>query len=476
MKDNHLIKTLLLPALVIAGLLLLYYIPEITLFGEEPLRKVDILSDVKKTTYTQSEAEKLIAEAEAERKKLLGKDCIFPGVTPIEDFQTSSDPSTGRGNRMMDFFYSALNKAKQLDRPVRIAYFGDSFIGGDILTCDLRDMLQTRFGGCGVGTIDLVSPASRPTVVQTDQNLTSHLPTKLKNFKAELQGMNSVYSTCEGVGKAKITGSTYRYKQHTDKWDTSLLYFRPTNKTIIKCAINGRKAKELYSGKDSKLQVVKTDDGEIRSVEWTIEGKGSTFFFAANEGKNGVIIDNFGIVSAKGSHLQYIPLSTLQEFAAVREYDLIIFQYGLNVTNDAGKYTSFSESFDKVLANFHKAWPKASLMMVSVSDRCKGNNGGKPTTMKGIEELVIAQRNIARKNKIAFWNLFSAMGGRGGIAKMVEEGDAAKDFTHMTYSGGKKLADKLYNALMNGLYNYNVRQKANTKINEKVNNIKEITR
>ncbi len=472
MKENHLFKTLLLPFLVIAGLLLLGYLPEITLFGNEPLRKIDILSDVKRKTYTQSEAEKLIAEAEAERKKLLGKDSIFPGVIPIEDFQTSPDPS---GNRMMDSFYDALNKAKKLDRPVRIAYFGDSFICCDILTCDLRDMLQTRFGGCGVGAIDLISPASRPTVVQTDHNLTSHLPTKQKNFKAELQGMNSVYTTCEGEGSSKIIGSKYRYKQHTDKWDTSLLYFRPTSKTTVSCTINGGKAKELYSGKDSKLQVVKVD-GEIGSVEWTLEGKGSTFFFAANEGKNGVIIDNFGIVSAKGSHLQYIPLSTLQEFAAVREYDLIIFQYGLNVTNDAGEYTAFGKSFDKVIGNFHKAWPEAALMIVSVSDRCKGNNGGEPTTMKGIEELVIAQRNIARRNKIAFWNLFSAMGGRGGIAKMVDEGDAAKDFTHMTYSGGKKLADKLYNALMNGLYNYNVRQKANTKINEKVNDIKEITR
>lgn len=469
MKDNHLSKTLLLPVLVIAGLLLLSYLPEITLFGDESLRKIDILSDVKRKTYTQSEADKLIAEAEAERKKLMGKDSIFPGVIPIEDF------SNGDSTRMMDTFYEALSNAKKLDRPVRIAYFGDSFICCDILTCDLRDMLQTKFGGYGVGALDLICPSSRPTIVQTDQNLTEHLPTKQKNFKAELQGMNSIYTTCEDVGKTKIVGSTYRYKQHTDKWDTSLLYFRPTGKTMVKCAINGGSAKELYSGTDSKLQVVKAE-GEIRTVEWTLEGKNSTFYFAANESKNGVIVDNFGLVSAKGTHLRFIPLTTLQEFAAVRDYDLIIFQYGLNATNDAGNYKSFSEGFDKVIANFRKAWPKAALMLVSVSDRCKGNRGGQPTTMKGIEELVIAQRDIARHNKVAFWSLFSAMKGMGGIAKMVEDGTASKDFTHMTYEGGKLLAEKLYNALMNGKYNYDVRQKANSKINDKVNNIKEITR
>lgn len=57
----------------------------------------------------------------------------------------------------MKFFYEALDEVKE--RPVHIAYFGDSFIEADILTGDLRDMLQERYGGCGVGFVDATSDA-----------------------------------------------------------------------------------------------------------------------------------------------------------------------------------------------------------------------------------------------------------------------------------------------------------------------------
>ena len=43
-------------------------------------------------------------------------------------------------------------------RPVRIAFFGDSFVEGDILTADLREKLQLAYGGGGTG----FAPTSRP--------------------------------------------------------------------------------------------------------------------------------------------------------------------------------------------------------------------------------------------------------------------------------------------------------------------------
>ncbi len=42
-----------------------------------------------------------------------------------------------------------------MKRPVRIAYFGDSFIEADIFTADLREMLQQEFGGLRSGDMFL---------------------------------------------------------------------------------------------------------------------------------------------------------------------------------------------------------------------------------------------------------------------------------------------------------------------------------
>lgn len=59
-------------------------------------------------------------------------------------------------------FYRALNKRNELGRPVRIAYFGDSFIEVDILTAPLRE-------DCSVSLADTVwdTLTLRPLMLRT---------------------------------------------------------------------------------------------------------------------------------------------------------------------------------------------------------------------------------------------------------------------------------------------------------------------
>lgn len=470
-KNNKLKKIFILPALVIAGLMFLFFMPELHLFDGETLRKVDILSDIRKMTYSESEADKLIADAEAERKQMLDKDSVPPGITPIEDF--SADDSI----RVMDLFYKQLQNVKELNRPVRIAYFGDSFIGGDIITEELRELLQNRFGGCGVGAADLIQPYSRLTIQQNSEGLVSHLPTNRNDFNKELQSMNNVYCISDETSFCKLTGTKNDHGSHVYEWTNSLLYFRPLKGATVQCKIDGGDVQQLYSGKSEQLQMVKAE-GKTHSVEWTFSGKGNVFYFASNEGNDGIVLDNFGIVSVQGTHLKTIPQSTLEEFAKLRPYDLIIMQYGLNVAspNEEDNYRYYVKGMNEVISNFRKAWPEAALLIVSVSDRCKGQQNGKPATMKGIEELVVVQRDMAKSNKVAFWNMFSAMGGRNSIGVLASEGNAEKDYTHMNHKGGRLIAKKFYDAIDNGIFNFNRRMKTMSEYDEKVSGIKNITR
>lgn len=90
-------------------------------------------------------------------------------MTCIEDYSDS----TLRG---MTPFYRALDELAQRPRQVRIAVFGDSFIEADILTADLRNMLQDKYGGCGVGFVTITSMTSgfRPTVRHSFGGWQSH--------------------------------------------------------------------------------------------------------------------------------------------------------------------------------------------------------------------------------------------------------------------------------------------------------------
>ena len=57
---------------------------------------------------------------------------------------------------------------------------------------------------------------------------------------------------------------------------------------------------------------------------------------------------------------------------------------------------------------------------------------------------------MACRSRIAFWDVFAAMGGENSMVKFVAANPplASKDYTHLTYRGGRKLAKKLAEALL----------------------------
>ena len=141
---NYIARTFILTLLVVVVLLGLYFVPTPTVDGYT-LRRVNMLADIE---AEEPEEEPLDTVVLPPPVKPAFVDTCKTGLTCIEDYADS----TQRG---MKPFYEALDHADE--RPVRIAYFGDSFIEADILTGDLRDMLQARFGGCGVGYVDITS-------------------------------------------------------------------------------------------------------------------------------------------------------------------------------------------------------------------------------------------------------------------------------------------------------------------------------
>ena len=159
MEKNELKKVGGLVLMVMAALLLLHWLPAIEV-GGHALRRVDILADVRPPLVLADEPDTL--EVQLPVAKPAFADTCPSGKVCIEDYSDS----TCRG---MSAFYEALDELAQRPRPVRIAYFGDSFIEADILTADLRAMLQQKYGGWGVGFVPLNSPINgfRPTVVPT---------------------------------------------------------------------------------------------------------------------------------------------------------------------------------------------------------------------------------------------------------------------------------------------------------------------
>lgn len=473
MRDN-LFKTFLLTLVVVAALIGMFFMPKFS-FGNTELRRVNILADVEKRDkdcriieYINKDSLKAdnTATTDSVQNKVKRQqkyvDDVPSGMVAIEDRVDSV--SSGRE---MDKFYRALSCASE--RNVRIAYFGDSYIEGDILTQDLRHLFQERFGGKGVGFVDIMSPTAgfRQTAIQRASGWRAHNAndTKGLGFDASCQGINGRYFIPSGKASFELKGQTRLYGTQLDTMELATVYFTSGNGLNISVSVNGAEHYTLFEECDTTEELhdrvmAQSVGGHIGSFGIEVEGgQSARFYGVALENKSGVTLDNFSMRGSNGWHISGIPYGTMRQFAQLRPYDLIILHYGLNVASPKmSDYSYYTKRFVKTITHLKSAYPNASILVIGVGDRDAKDEYGEMHTMGGVRELLHYQREMAEETNVAFWSLYDAMGGDGSMARMVEKKQANLDYTHINFAGGKHIARLLFDVMMNGKENYEKRK------------------
>lgn len=449
---NYLSHTFWLLLIVVGTLLAMYFLPSLSFHGHT-LRKVDILSDLRPSKIATKDfvaSDSLLVAPEP-----VFIDTCKTGLTCIEDYSDSVRTFS------MDHFYEALSERNTIPRPVRVAYYGDSFIEADIFTGDLRSMLQDEYGGSGVGYIPITYNMTgfRPTVHQSFGGWESHTKTDPIGFVDKYQDIAGNYFVPTPGAYVLLKGEKH-YALHLDTCSTSMIYFRNEGGLKITAAVNGTQQTHFEPTGTGELQAIAID-GRIGQVQWSVDQCASaTFYGVTMESHPGVGVDNFSIRGSSGIHLSTIPIETLQAFYRLRPYDLIVLQFGLNVASKrTTDYTVYKESMKKTIDHLKKAFSDISILLVGVGDReYRNEEDGKLYTMPGVKNLIRFQQAIAAENRIAFWNMYEAMGGEGSIVKMAEKKMANLDYTHINFKGGRHLASLLFEALKYGKEQYNKRK------------------
>lgn len=452
---NYVSRTFLLTLIIFAALVGLYFLPSLSVDGYT-LRKVDIFADIRTPEPDEEEMDSTFLPPPV---KPVFVDTCKTGMTCIEDYSDS----TLRG---MAKFYEALGKVKKMNRPVRIAVFGDSFIEADIFTADLRSLLQTQFGGSGVGFIPVTSMTSgyRPTVRHSFGGWSSHCVTD-SIFNHSKQGISGHYFIPRSGAYIEAKGQT-KYGNHLDTCEVATLYFVNKGNLQITSRINNKIEEQYEPDALGRLQEVSVK-GHIGSVRWMINQADSALFYGvAMDAENGICVDNFSLRGSSGLSLRGIPESMLREFNAQRTYDLIVLEYGLNVATPRGKnYDRYKAGMLTVVEHLKNCFPDAGILIMGVGDREYKTETGELRTMPGVKNLIRYQQAIAAESSVAFWNMYEAMGGEGSMAKMVhaKPSMANYDYTHINFRGGEHLAKLLYETLMYGKQQYDRRQQYETE-------------
>ena len=453
MKNNIGRPFLLL--ILTVGILLtlrLFTLPKI---GNYELKQIHLLADIMQRDTVDHVAEAL---AHLPEVKPIPKDTLPPGVTGIED----DADSTCHG---MAHFYTALQARETMERPVRIAYFGDSFIEGDILTADLREMLQDEFGGMGAGFTDVAPPFAgfRNTLYQQHKGWDVRNVLQRDSCERGRLSLTQRYAIPLDSAYTDIRGS--KHYAHLDSFEVATLYISSPSPVGLKIRKNYGKRDSLTTEGTGRIETLRTE-GNLKRVRYDLRQDSlTTCYGVALEGRRGIVLDNFSFRGSGGTSLGSLPKHHWKDFGRVRPYDLIVLHFGLNVASkDVLDYGFYVHSLSRVIDRMKAAYPETSFLIVGVSDR-EDKIDGELHTMPGVKALMKYQQQAAAENHIAFWNLYEAMGGEGSIVKMAdsEPRGARKDYTHITRHGGKVIAEKFYKSLIYGYEKFQKKDKHATK-------------
>lgn len=367
-------------------------------------------------------------------------------AVPIEEFDTTL-------HNPLKTLYGKLARRER----VRIAFLGDSFVEGDILTADLREALQEHFGGSGAGFAPIASPLTgfRRTIKTQSKGWSSY------NVMQQAKSPEQVRSnfTITGWVCPPEKGAVTRWemtdaRRHLTPCRGANLWFKSEERSRLKVTLNDTLQHHFEIEGEGALRQLALSHPELRSLEVeVVEGASSFLGYGAQfHGNEGVTLDNYSVRSNNGRALFWTSPSLNAQLHQVSPYDLVILQYGLNIMQQGVHgYSRYAAQLEQMVAYVRECFPGAAVLLLGVSERwVKGEQGFAP--MDAIPSMLEWQRRAAEQSGAAFWNTCEAMRVQGGMEHFVAQGWAGKDYTHINFGGGRRIAQELFEALYAGAY------------------------
>jgi len=476
-NENYTFDGWLAAAALVGVLVAVSFIPPATLGGVK-LRRANILSDILRFDDTDAAARTpssaVFDEEEfqvdmAEVTERIEADTLPPRVATLFEWEIGRDttlraeavPDTTCTQRIvpieeydslrsdgMRAFYDTVLLAR---RPVRIAVLGDSFIEGDILTADLRERLQETYGGGGTGFAPMASPltAFRRTVKTTSKGWTSYNIMQRKKTPGHLRDKFYVSGwLCQPAPGASTRWEATTYRNKSDECTCGRIFFLSPDSSRLEVTVNDSLRHEFRIEGDPSVRQIAVRAPRIGSLSLRVAECAEGFIgYGAVLESEGISVDNYSIRSNNGQAMFWTNPSIDAQVDAMLDYDLVILQYGLNIMQDeVCNYTNYAAQIEKMVAFVRECFPGAAVLVMGVSDRSvRTDTGFAP--MASVPCMTAHQRGAARNAQAAFWPTADAMLALGGMEHFVRSGWAGKDYTHINYSGGRRIGRALFDAL-----------------------------
>ena len=376
------------------------------------------------------------------------------------------------GRENLDRFFFHL----QHDSLTRIMHYGDSQIEGDRITAFVRNKLQVRFGGTGVGL--------RPAVQPYDYVFSARQQSSDNWKRFPIYGKVDSTITHDRYG---VMGAFSRFAPPVPDslpFRDSVLY--QAELTISQTDISFRRTREyeqlrLFYGNSrspvllnilARGDTISTDtlkaNLDYGTVECTLPDSTNsvTFGFSGYDSpdiygielasQKGIIMDNIALRGSSGT------IFTKANFEhSLKMYEdlnpaLFILQFGGNVMpyiQDNAAIRRYGRLFSSQIKRIRQMCPDVAIIVIGPSDMSTKVKD-KYVTYDHLPDVVRTLKKVAMDNGCVYWDMYKAMGGHNSMPSWVnaEPSLARPDYVHFSSKGARLIANMFYNAL---IYEYN---------------------
>ncbi len=342
--------------------------------------------------------------------------------------------STTDSRIFLSRFYAALTEAGS--RVVRVLHYGDSQIEEDRITQQIREGLQARFGGRGVGLMPLAQTIPTNTVRQ------------------EIRMNGKVITPQQGPKRYLVYGP-----KKTQRKDG--LYGVMGQVAVM--------ADSLVSGSEDVIAMCKPQVPSAHydrwrvfadsTIEWTTNGDtvhltGQGFVYAiSQETDTGVIVDNIPMRGCLGMVFTKMDSALIASFYQQENVQLIIMQFGGNAIPFNEKpetIRGFIKGYREQIRYLRQCAPQADILFIGPSDMMRLKDGvWQSYPMVAYMDKLL--RKMCLEENIAYFSLNNWMGGAGSMLRWKENGLAGNDGIHFTRKGAKKAGQAISEWILNGL-------------------------
>ncbi len=463
-EKNYITRPIYITVTTIILLIFSYLLPPQFQIAGVSLKRVEIFSDLLQQPEEDSDTnfndDFFNSDSDSSSFNYIqGKSDVLKAGFPFEslvNLVSSELYGTSLGNdvplqgnlKQLKKFFDALKNSKRTK--IRVAHFGDSIIEGDLVTSQIREELQKRFGGKGVGFIPI-----KTQDITFRQSMKLSFSDNWKDYSIFTSNPNRLPVDVGGEvflpqGNAWVQYQTSHFIPRQNSFSQAYLYLIPDKTFTLKYKVNN-KPSILKINKNSDLVVENLKiKKRTKSLRLEVPANSGKYFGVSLENGNGVYVDNYALRGNSGVALKNIPVSELKKFARYLDYNLIVLQFGVNALSSRQRdYTWYKNEMIQIIKNLKTAFPHAGIILVGVHDKSK-KKGSRFISDPGIPKLLRTQAEIVKKTHIAFWNLNKAMGGRNSMPKWVKANPpmAFMDYTHFNNIGAEKVAELFVKALL----------------------------